>query len=185
MAKWSDVRDRAKRPRDFATVATAQDLCNEHARLEVALKHARDVDEQSNEDDTAPAIAARMLELEEQIAASEWTFTFEALERGAYRRLLAAHRPTEEQATVASEAGFTQLYDSETYPPALMAKSAVSVTMADGEEIEGVDWAEIWETWSTGQVAKIWAACQAANAGVADVPKSTAASVLIAGSAKS
>ena len=185
MARWEDARQRVKRTQVSVRVPMASDLVDEHERLAGDLRRAREADEHSNVDPTAPGIAERMQDLERQIADSEWEFSFVGIGRGEYTRLLGEHKPTPAQTELANQNGLTLEFNSDTFPPALLARSAVRVVMADGEVVEGVDWREIWDTWSLGQTTRIWRTCLAANSGVAETPKSVAASAVMLASGRS
>lgn len=188
MASWADIKAKHRRTRVSVAIPMAADLADEHGRLAVELKRARDEDEQHNRDPQAPLIAQRMLDLEVEIRASEVTFTFEAIGRGAKRQLLRKHQPTDAQRDEASSQGVDDIaFNIDTYPPALLAASCVQVVDAAGDSVDvaDIDWVEIWGDWNEGQLQRLWRACLAADAGVADTPKSTAASALISASGKS
>ena len=81
----------------------------------------------------------------EKAADSAATFTFQDIGRQAFDALLAAHRPTKEQKTITADQGGGILeYNTDTFPPALMAASATDPEMTL-EEAE-----EIYHNWSSG-----------------------------------
>lgn len=160
-------------------LALAGDLWAEHARLETALAEAveRDAAAQPRsaaETDEAPQIAQQIRDLEERMRASEVEFVFRGIGRGPMARMLAAHPPTKDQ--TAQPGGEALVYNPETFPPALLAESCTRPTELAGNVTE---WTEIHDTWSDGQVALLWNACQHANARVAETPFSAAASEVL------
>jgi hypothetical protein len=178
--QWAQAKQQVKHTQVSCTIPSRADLADEHELLCVELVAARAADEEQNRDPVAPAIAQRIRDLEVEIAASAWTFTFRGLARQKYRRLLMMFPPSAEQAERLKELGLVAEYDDEKFPPAVLAASCVRVEIAATKEaVEGVDWAEIWDEWSTGQTTRLWRTCLAANTGVADVPKSAAASAVI------
>jgi len=184
--QWAEARGQMVQALESCTIPSRADLVDRHEQLADALRVARAGDEEHNRDPLAPAIAEQIRDLEQQIAASEWRFTFRGIGRRPYRRLVAEHPPRPDQVAAAKEAGLVAEFDDETFPPALMAAAAASVTIvATGEQVEGVDWEEIWADWSIGQTTRLWRTCLVANTGVADVPKSAAASAVLASSATS
>lgn len=184
MVAWSDARGQVRRTQGSETIPTAADLVDEHELLEQQLRRARG-DESRDRSAEIGRIAARLVELEEQIRASEWTFTFVALEKGKYRALARAHAPTEDQKTEAAEQQLRLYWNPDTFPQALLAASCLRVVTASGDRVEGIDWDELWDTWGNGPTARLWRLCLAVNDGVAEAPKSTAASALTASSEKS
>lgn len=184
MVAWSQAREQVRRTQGSETIPTAADLVDEHELLERELRQVR-ADESRDRSTDIGRIAARLIELEEQIRASEWTFTFVALEKSRYRALTRAHPPTDEQKAEAAEQQLRLYWNPETFPQALLGASCLRVVTAAGERVEGIDWSELWETWGNGPTARLWRLCLAVNEGVAEAPKSTAASALTASSEKS
>lgn len=145
-------------------------LTLEIERLEAVLTVALKQDDQSNEPDKAPAIADRILELQAQAQAADVEFVFEGLGRRAYTDLVRQHPPTDEQKKLAEAAGGSAQWNAETFPPALLAASCSSVDGADEAW-----WAQRWETWTTGQITRLWNSCLHAQIGVNEVPKASRA----------
>lgn len=182
-ASWAQLKARHVNTRVSVRIAMAADLVDEVDQLEVELERAKQVDKWSNDMDTAPAIAERIQALEAEIRATEVTFTFEALSRVAHHKLVALHPPTAEQLKlVADEPELTVPWNPDTFPPAMMAASCVAPAELAGNVTE---WADIHDNWSTGPVMKLWKACNTANAGVVEAPKSAAASAVLGRSATS
>lgn len=185
---WADITAKHQRTVVSETIALASDLADEHDRLGDQLVQARIDDERENRDAVAPQIARRMEDLAEALRASEVTFTFQAMGRSAYRRLMLEHPPTREQQETAGEFGVGRLeHNNDTYPPALLKACCIGVMDADGEVVDvgTIDWVDLWDTWSHGQTQRLWRACVAANTAVADAPKPVAGSAPTRGSRRS
>lgn len=176
-ATWAQAKKGFKRPRASVSIATRSDVIAEAEALDVELRQAREEDERHNRQDRAPEIARRIQALEAEAAESEIEFVFEGLGRGEYARLIAAHQPTEQQKRDAKSAGVEAPYNTDSFPPALMAASCIEPAELAGNVAE---WTEIHDTWSLGQVTKLWRTVNTANAGVAELPKSVTASVVLA-----
>ncbi len=84
-------------------------------------------------------------DLFETAADTVATFTFKDIGRKSFDALLVAHQPTAAQKkNVADQGGGVLEYNQETFPPALMAASAIDPEMTV-EEAE-----EIYHNWSSG-----------------------------------
>lgn len=157
------------------------DLLEQIQGLEQRASREKVIDARENRDAVAPGLAEQIQLLEDELAASEVTFTFRALGRRAYAKLLAEHPPTDEQKADAEENNLRVSYNNDTFPPALLAAACITPEHTTVE-----DMTDVWENWSEGQVAPLWAACLTANMAGADVgPKSLIASEILGGSAKS
>ena len=161
-AKHQNTRVSVSVPLDGATA-------DEAARLAEDLVRVSAEDAAQNRVPQAPKLAKRIQELEAKARESEATFTFEGIGRAAYARLVEEHKSGD-----ATDDGVP--YDDE-FPPALLAASCVEPAELRGDVAE---WTEIHDTWSTGQVAKLWNAAMAANTGVNTAPKSLIASAILA-----
>jgi hypothetical protein len=176
----ASVRAQHRAVRYTVRIPMRADLVDEIKELERQAKRERAIDDRENREPVAPGLAVRIQELEDQVADSEVAFTFESIGQRATAKLLADNPPTDEQKAQAEENGVSLAFNPDTYPPQLLAATCVSHTST----VE--DWTDIWETWSTGQVTQLWAACLATNQGSADAgPKSLIASEILRGSAKS
>jgi hypothetical protein len=160
-----------------ATVCLDSDLVLEIERLEESLARETKLDDTTNRAPLAPGIAARIVELREQAKAAEVEFVFASIGRRAYSDLLRAHPATEEQSEAA---GARLAWNTDTFPPALLAAACVEPT---GTDLAW--WLRMYDRWGTGQVARLWQACLAAQGGVVEVPKAEAASAMTSGSAPS
>lgn len=169
-ASWADLKKQHRNTRQSTRVTLRGDLLDEVERLEADMRREAEIDKWQNRDPVALQIAKAIQVLEEQARESEVEFTFEALGRGEYAKLIAAHRPTAAQKELYGE--YLE-WNADTFPPALLAASC-----AEPAELAGnlAEWTEIHTTWSNGQVTRIWNTCVLANAGVADTPKSLEAS---------
>lgn len=157
------------------------DLLAQIASLEAWAAREQEIDKHENRDPVAPGIAAEIQKLEHDLADSEVEFTFQALGRRDYAKLLADHPPTDKQKADAEAEKHRASYNDDTFPPALMAAACVS---PEGSTL--ADMTDLWENWSEGQVIRLWSTCLSVNMGSADVgPKSQIASAILSGSAKS
>lgn len=143
-------------------------------RLTEQLEREKALDEKTNRTALAPQIAEQIMALREQAKASEREFVFASIGRRAYSDLIRAHPASAEQ-EAAAEASLA--WNTDTFPPALMAAACVEPTGTDEAW-----WTRKYNQWGTGQIGRLWAACMAAQGGVVDVPKATDASVMTSGS---
>lgn len=147
------------------------DLIAELQRLERDLHRAVVEDQDSNDPDQAPAIARRLLELQEELRASERPFVFASIGDTAWGKLRDLHQPTEAQIAAA---GYRPDHDPDTFPVAAMAASLID---PDGVTEDGIR--RLREKLNDGQWDVLWGACLAANRGVGTLPKSESASAVI------
>lgn len=147
-------------PRKSVRVTTRADLLAEHAQLQDAYQRAQRGDLSENRIPEAPAIRDRIAELEDEIGASQFTFTFQALPRGEYLALVGKHPPRDEDKKAALP------FNADTFTPELLAACAVEPEM----DIEAA--AQVLEVLSPGQFDKVWTAVVAVNLGDDAAPKS-------------
>lgn len=98
---------------------------------------------------------------------AETRFAFQSMGRKAWRELIAAHPPTEEQKLTGAD------FNVDTLPAVAMAACCVAPTGAS-EEV----FAQLAANLTDGQWNEIWAACHAANTAGAEVPLNVAAFAL-------
>lgn len=170
---WATLKKTHRNTVRSTKVTLRGDLLDEVERLEEDLRRESAKDEWENRVPLGPQIAQRIRVLEDEARESEVTFSFEGMGRGAYAKLISLHKATAEQE---SELGQELMWNPETFPPALMAASCVEPAELRGNSEE---FNEINETWSVGQVSRIWACCLNANSLVADSPKSDLASAAL------
>jgi hypothetical protein len=165
---WKPTQTRARICMDSDTVLAIE-------RLEEQLAAEQRLDERLNRvhDAVAPRVAEEILDLKEQAQASEVEFVFASVGRKVYTELIAAHPPTAEQE---AEAGAKLLWNTDTFPPALLALAAVAPTGTTEAW-----WTRKYNTWGVGQIQRVWNACMAAQGGVVEVPKAAAASEVMTG----
>jgi len=170
--------DKAWQPTLYrASICLDSELVLVIERLEEQLDREKHLDTNTNRTAVAPAIATRILELREEAKAAEVEFVFKSIGRGLYTDLIRKHQPTDEQQQDAAEIGQRLGWNPDTFPPALMALAAVEPTGTDESW-----WARKYDEWGIGQITRIWNTCLAAQGGVVEVPKATAASELMSGS---
>lgn len=178
-ASWADLKKTRRNTVKSVRLPLRGDLMDEVARLEEEMRREAETDkwETRREGPVAPQIARQIQALEAEARESEVLFMFEGLGQGALALLQAQHPATP---AVRKKLGLPDSqeleYNPETFPPALMAASCVAP-----EELKGdvEEWTEIHQTWSQGQVTYLWGTCMAANAMVAETPKSERASEIL------
>lgn len=171
---WALLKKARRNTVKSTRVTLRGDLLDEVERLEEDMRREAEKDAWENRDPIAPQIAQRIRVLEDEARESEVEFVFEGLGRGEFATLQAAHPATAE---LKAELGVEELeWNPDTFPPALMAASCVEPAELRGDVAE---FTEINQTWSNGQVARIWMACLTANSAVAQSPKSEAASEVL------
>jgi hypothetical protein len=173
-ASWAQLKKLRRNTVKSVRLTLRGDLLDEVELLEEHLRREQEKDEWENREPVAPKIAAQIQELEAEARESETVFKFEGLGQGEFAVLQAAHPATEE---VRKKLGLPEdqslEWNPETFPPALMAASCIEPLELKGNVEE---WTEIQQTWSNGQVNRLWGACLSANMMVAETPKSARAS---------
>jgi hypothetical protein len=167
--KLGDVVAQAKPRTATVRLCLRGDLAQEHERLEGELAEARRYDEQTNEPNTAPAIARRIRDIEAQMRDDEVEFVFSAIGKTRWSDLLAEHPPTKDQ-----KADLRLDHNPETFSVAAIAASLTEPADASLEDVE-----QLAEVLSVGQWAKLWSACIAANIGGDTPGESSAASAVL------
>jgi hypothetical protein len=155
----SQVKHQPTRTR--AVICNDSHLVLEIARLEQELLTAQ---QGNSAADPVSELAERILALRDEAKASEEEYVFAGIGRLAYRDLIRAHAPTQDQADLVGK-DYRLTYNPDTFPPALFAASCESHTGTADE------WADLLAAFSEGQYTRLWEACVAAQAGVNDVPK--------------
>jgi hypothetical protein len=181
VSEWDDIEAEYQAPTASTRIPMAARVVAQIDALEDELAELRRKESKDNSigNPYTPQIlplAERIEELAEQARASEREFVFAGVGRKKFSDIAALHPPTKEQKDQAEEAGITREWNPETFPAALMAVSLVSPAGMTPERMQ-----RIYDNWSVGVLAKMWAACWAANQGVNEVPKSLTASVLLHG----
>jgi hypothetical protein len=176
VAGWADMKRRHVNTRVSVTIPMAADAAEEAARLVPQLRRMRDADgEVADLSEQLVALATRIRGLEQEAADSEITFVFEGIGRARNEKLRLDHpMPDDLKGTKLAELVNWNPY---TYMPALMAASCVEPAELAGNEAE---WVDIHDSWSDGQVDKLWRACLQANEGIAELPKSGLVSAILA-----
>lgn len=178
MSRTAHDIDQAYQPTLFrAALCLDSELVLQIERLEEQLAVEQNLDAKTNRIPVAPAVAERILELRDLAQAAEVEFVFKSIGRGAYTDLIRRHQPTDDQQADAAALNQRLMWNTDTFPPALMAAAAVEPT---GTDVAW--WTRKYEDWGVGQITRIWNACLAAQGGVIEVPKATAASELMSGS---
>lgn len=161
----ADVDARYQPTRTRATICMDSELVLEIARLEQEMARAAADTSAASQERT---IAQRIVDLREQVKAAEVEFVFRSVGRYRLRELIRDNPPTVEQKAEGLP------YNPETFEPALLAAACESPT---GTDLSW--WTAKYREWGDGQIARLWEACNAAQAGVTGVPKAERAYALI------
>ncbi len=172
MTTAEDIDARYQPTRTRATICMDSDLVLAIARLEQDMAAAAGDTSAASPERT---IAQQVVDLREQVKAAEVEFVFRSLGRHAYREMLRAHPATEAQQTEVSRDNpdARLIFNPDTFMPALLAASCESPT---GTDLAW--WTRKCAEWGEGQIARLWEACSAAQAGVTAVPKAERAYAL-------
>ena len=165
MTTAADIDARYQPTRTRATICMDSELVLRIARLEQEMARAAGDTSAASDELT---LAQDIVSLREQVKAAEVEFVFRSVGRYQLRELVRAHPPTAEQKALDLP------YNPETFEPALMAAAC--------EQPTGTDlswWTAKCREWGDGQIARLWEACNAAQAGVTSVPKAERAYALI------
>jgi hypothetical protein len=144
------------------------DLAGEAERLAEELSRVNEDWEPSDLTEVHPAraIAAQLKEARDAARAAEVPFTLRYIGDKAYSDMLAAHPSTEDS---------DMLFDSTTFPRALIAASCVDPEMTEEQVIE------LFEVINEGEIKKLFDAAWDVHNSSDMVPFSLAASALLAG----
>jgi hypothetical protein len=151
---FDDIAKRRK-PRETTTwVVLDHELVVRLEQVERDLRLARLTDERENRSPQAPRLQAELDQLEQDIHDAAVPFRFRALPRKVYRELLDEHK---------DESG-EKRWDTETFPPALIAACAVDPEMTLEQATS------VYDEWDENQASTLFAAAFMANEGESKVP---------------
>ena len=167
----ADIKARKKAVTKRVTVQLDGEVANRIAGLRALQTAARDSDRLSNEPDKAPAIIEQIEQAVEASRDTEIVFTFKSIGRFRYDDLVMEHPPTKEAKREGAE------FNPDTFPPALVAESCVTITEFDGTEIEGMsleDATEIFASpdWNGAELRRIFFGALEVNTETGDIPLS-------------
>lgn len=145
----------------------AQALRDEHAELDALLPTL--VTDTIDEHPARARVAARILEIEDEMAAKSVTFRFRSIGHRAWADLLRAHPPTRDQLAKRRDMD----HNPETFPYAAIAASCVEPVMS----IDDVKRLEASPAFDVQAWNQLWGACLEANV-AAVAPKSLAAGLI-------
>ncbi|MFF1281048.1 hypothetical protein [Streptomyces sp. NPDC058299] len=166
MPDIGDILKQAKPRERTVMVCVRGDLAGEAERLAAELARTSDDWEPSDLTETHPGreLAAQLKAVREQIKAAEVPFLLRYIGDRAYSDLVAAH-PSEKD---------DELFDSDTFPRALIAASCVDPVMTEDQV------AELFEVINEGQIKALFDAAWDVHHSADVVPFSLAASALLA-----
>ena len=145
--------------REVAWVLLDGELEAEHGLLLDDLEKAQAVDDKVTDPRTTPLIEEKIEEVEEKIRESRVPFTFEAVGREVYGKLLDEYKPREGNEDD-EEIGF----NIDEFPPRLLALGSVDPKM----ELEHAY--KIWNGWSDAETTLLLMVAVKANRQTVDVP---------------
>lgn len=166
MARIEDILKKAKPREHTVRVCIRGDLAGQAERLADELAQASEDWEPADLTDVHPAreIAERLKAVREQARKAEVPFTLRYIGDKAYSDLIAAHPSKNE----------SELFDSATFPRALIAASCVDPVMSEEQATE------LFETLNQGEIKKLFDAAWDVHNSADLVPFSLAASALLA-----
>ncbi|MEU3252868.1 hypothetical protein [Streptomyces sp. NPDC006997] len=167
MPSIKDILKQAKPRQRTVNVCVRGDLAGEAERLSAELARAAEDWEPSDLTEVHPGreLAAKLKAVREQVREAEVPFLLRYIGDRAYSDLVAAH-PSEKD---------EELFDSDTFPKALIAASCADPVMTEDEV------AELFEVINEGEIKKLFDAAWDVHHASDVVPFSLAASALLAG----
>ncbi|MFE4697291.1 hypothetical protein ACFRIC_09375 [Streptomyces sp. NPDC056738] len=163
---FEEILARAKPREKTVMVCLAGDLAGEAERLQDELSRVSEDWEPEDLTDVHPgrAIAEQLKTVLAQARASEEPFTFRYIGDRAYSDLVAAHPSDSPQ----------EMFDSVTFPRALVAASCVQPKMTEEQVVE------LFEVINEGEIKKMFDAAWDVHNASDVIPFSVAASALLA-----
>lgn len=155
--EFDAIRDAKKTATARAWVPLEPGLTQTYEDLQADLKQAQRYDASHNDTDTAPAVETELEAVEQRIAETRALFEFTAIGRKPYNALLKAHPPKKPEDKVYG-------FDPATFPPALLAATAISPTLTPEQATE------IWDEWADAEATLLFETALKPNRTVADVP---------------
>jgi hypothetical protein len=137
-------------------------LADEYEQLEQALVDATDEADQE-------ILAHQVVDLEARMREAEVEFVFIGIGRGAWRRLVAKHPPSEDEKAAGAE------FSIDNFPIEAMSASLVEPKLTVDELRRLND-----EILTFEQYGQLWSACLRANVGSGSRPESLAARAILA-----
>jgi hypothetical protein len=169
---FATLLDAVRPPERTAFLCLREDLRGDHDQMQLELaKASRESSTSLGGGAAAQEIAQKIRAIETEMDAAKVSFRFRALAPDAYSALMEAHPPREDKDE--------RQFNTDTFPPALIAASCVDPVMAPD------DAKALFSKISSGQQAELFEAAWLANTGRAEVPFSALASVLTSGSGES
>lgn len=156
----------AKRPEHTVEVCLRGDLVAQHEQLEVALEQAQKNRTDSLDGDGVGELVDAIQDLEARMHDNTYPFVFRALPKPAYRALVAAHPPREDDKRDGS-----MMFNVDTFYPAAIRACVIDPVLDDAEWTDLLD-----EKLSDRQFTELGLAVLAVNIGEVSVPFSLAAS---------
>jgi hypothetical protein len=154
------ARLRSKRPAEQAVKVFLDDSLVERVR-ELELEHAAAVARE--DEDEAAAVEATLEDARDELAAETIDLLFRSIGSEAYDALVLEHPATDRQnADHMKQYGIPAPYNSDTFPPAVIAASLAEM---DGEpqEVTAAEVSTLFETWNGSEVVMLFEAALLVN----------------------
>lgn len=165
-----DTINARRKPREATTwILLDHDLVVRVEELRRRVRDAEVGDQRENRIPQAPALRAELERLEQQIEDAAVAFRFRALPRREYRALLDDHKDDTGE----------KRWDTETFPPALIAACAVDPEMT----LEQAQ--TVYSEWDDNQAFTLFSAALMVNEGESKVPFTVRSSAATSGSEQS
>jgi hypothetical protein len=165
-SSFEEILARAKPREKTVMVCLAGDLAGEAERLQDELSRVSEDWEPEDLTSVHPgvAVAEQLKAVHEKVRAAEEPFTFRYIGDRAYSDLVAAHPSANEQ----------EMFDSVTFPRALVAASCVQPEMTEEQVVA------LFEVINEGEIKKLFDAAWDVHNSSEVIPFSLAASALLA-----
>lgn len=174
MANFDDILASAKLPEDAVEICLRGDLQRRHEDLERDLQAAREADDRASslaEGGQARKVAEEIQRVEAEMREHTHPFAFRALPSREYRELVQEHPPREGDQ-------YDALYGANmlTFPSVLISRCCIDPPMT----VEQVE--QLCDVLTDGQQTELFLCAARVNRDQVDVPKSVAASAILASS---
>jgi hypothetical protein len=175
MVNFDDILKTAKLPEDSVEICLRGDLQRRHEDLERELEEASEADKQGSslaDGGKARKVAEEIQRVEREMREHTHPFAFRALPGRQYREMVQEHKPREGD-------NFDALFGANmnTWPAALISACCIDPVMT----LEQVE--ELLDVLTDGQRERLFLCAAQLNRDLVDVPKSVAASAILASSA--
>ena len=174
----AEIRARKSGRVSSVTIQLDGEIADRLAELRNEYNNARDEERTRTDHDLSQpldsnTLASKIARLVKKAEETEQVFKFKAIGRAQVEKLQSSHPPTDKDRKEGREIAEAQgtryqepEWNSETYPPALIAASSLSPTMTEKEALE------LWSdpAWNQAELMKLWACALTVNHAAGDIP---------------